>query len=174
MLDLFCGRWASGLAALALASLTGSAHATYLSLFNEEGASDGIAAYVTYATLDDMLNDTNRVTTAQPDGHGASGNSIVGAGSDGSIYWSLFNMEGTTSCCTAYVTYATLDDMIKDTNRLTTTQPDGHGASGNSIVGSGSDRFGSSGGGGGNVPEPTTVALISLGLAGIGFVRNKK
>ena len=54
---------------------------TYWNLFNEEGESTIGAQYVTYATLDDMLNDENRVGLFSPDGVGATGRNIVGSGS---------------------------------------------------------------------------------------------
>ncbi len=116
---------------------SGSDGSTYWSLFNIEGEDQLDAIYVTYATLDDMLNDANRAGTFTPDGGGASVN-LVGSGSDGSIYWSLFNIEGEGMLDAVYVTYATLDDMLNDTNRTGTFTPDGGGASAN-VVDGGSD-----------------------------------
>ena len=89
----------------------------YWSLFNIEGESSLTAQYVTYATLTDMLGDTNRLGVFSPNSFGF-GDNIVGSGSDGTNYWSLFNIEGESSLTAQYVTYATLTDMLGDTNRL--------------------------------------------------------
>jgi len=88
-------------------------------------------------------------------------------------YWSLFNIEGENTASSVYVTYSTLDDMLNDANRLSFALPDGFGA-GRNVVGTGSDVFVSGGGGGGNVPEPATVTLFSLRIAGIGYLRRRK
>jgi len=117
MVNSLAGRWVSGLAALALASVTAPAFATYWSLFNAEGESSASAVYVTYATLDDMLHDTNRVSFGVPDGVGF-GHNIVGSGSDG---------------------FASGDG-------------DGNG---------------------GNIPEPSTVLLVGVALAGLSFSRRR-
>jgi hypothetical protein len=107
----------------------------YWSLFNEEGASSGSAIYVTYGALSDMLADTNRLGAFPPGGGGAARN-VVGSGSDGSTYWSLFNEEGESAGSAIYVTYGTLSDMLADTNRLGAFPPGGGGAARN-VVGSG-------------------------------------
>jgi PEP-CTERM motif len=124
-----------GLAVLALSAT--SAHATYWNVFNIEGESSAAANIVTYATLSDMLGDTNRTGTFIPD-PGGFGRNIVGAGSDGSSYWNVFNIEDESSAAANIVTYATLSDMLGDTNRTGTFIPD-PGGFGRNIVGSGSD-----------------------------------
>ena len=67
----------------ALAALTTSATAatvtTYWSLFNEEGENSANSVYVTYGSLFDMMNDTNRTGSATPDGLNIARN-IVGSG----------------------------------------------------------------------------------------------
>ena len=77
-------------------------------------------------------------------------------------YWSLFNLEGESAQGSRYVTYASFTDMLGDTNRLGVFDPDGFGASRN-VVGSGSDDFPVVPG----VPEPSTLVLAPLGLAGL-------
>lgn len=115
----------------------GSDGATYWSLFNAEGETELSAQFVTYATLDDMLGDTNRLGIFTPDHYGA-GTNIVGSGTDGKTYWNLFNAEGETDLSAQYVTYASLNDMVTDTNRLGIFTPDHYGA-GTNIVDGGSD-----------------------------------
>ncbi len=116
---------------------SGSDGSTYLNLFNIEGETAQNANYVTYATLTDMLTDTNRLQVYVPSG-GFAGQNVVGSGSDGSTYWNLFNIEGETAQNANYVTYATLTDMLMDTNRLQVYVPSG-GFAGQNVVGSGSD-----------------------------------
>ncbi|MGR9117163.1 MAG: hypothetical protein ACU85E_15495, partial [Gammaproteobacteria bacterium] len=62
---------------------TGSDGSAYWNLFNIEGESSILPAFVTYDTLDDMLNDENRTGNFVPDGSfgGAFGANIVGTGS---------------------------------------------------------------------------------------------
>lgn len=79
---------------MGLAMLAGSSvQAAYWNLFNIEGEDELSARYVTYASLGDMLRDTNRLDVFEPNPSGF-GRNIVGSGSDGSTYWSLFNIEG--------------------------------------------------------------------------------
>lgn len=75
-------------------------------------------------------------------------------------YWSLFNIEGEDTLSARYVTYATLDDMLGDTNRLDVFEPNPTGF-GRNIVGSGSDSFPA-------VPEPTSWALLTVGFGLVG------
>ena len=82
-------------------------------------------------------------------------------------YWSLFNNEGESSVSAEYVTYATLADMLGDTNRTGVFVPNAAGV-GRNIVGSGSDEMRST-----NVPEPDTLVLFSVALAGLGFARRR-
>ena len=116
---------------------SGSDGHTYWNLFNAEGENAADAVFITYATLSDMLNDTNRTGSGVPDGFGAAVN-VVGSGSDGTNYWNLFNAEGESAADAVYITYATLNDMLNDTNRTGSGVPDGFGA-GVNVVGSGSD-----------------------------------
>jgi hypothetical protein len=69
------GSWLIG----ALLSVTVSAAPIYWNVFNIEGESSLSARIVTYGTLDDMLNDTNRTGTFTPNAIGAGAN-IVGSG----------------------------------------------------------------------------------------------
>jgi hypothetical protein len=135
---------------------------SYWNLFNSEGNITSDAIYTTYATLDDMLNDTNRTGFGVPDG-GFAGTQIVGTGSDGSEYWSLFNSEGDITSDAVIATYATLTDMMNDTNRIGFGVPDG-GLAGTQIVDSGATLTAVRA-----VPEPATWAMMLLGLGAAGF-----
>ena len=54
-------------------------------------------------------------------------------------YWSVFNVEGESSLDAGIVTYASLDDMLKDVNRTGVFTPNGSGLFGRNVVDSGSD-----------------------------------
>ncbi|MCG8491953.1 MAG: hypothetical protein MI743_10090 [Sneathiellales bacterium] len=120
---------------------SGSDGETYWSLFNSERENRYSAEYITYSSLADMLNDTNRTGRYSPDSHERGyGHNVVGSGSDGETYWSLFNSEGENRYSAEYITYSSLTDMLNDTNRTGRYSPDsfdrGHG---HNVVGSGSD-----------------------------------
>ena len=144
------------------------ANATYWSLFNVEGESALSAQYVTYGSLTDMLGDTNRLGVFSPNPLGF-GTNIVGSGSDGTTYWSLFNVENESTLSAQYVTYGSLTDMLGDTNRLGVFTPNPLGF-GVNIVGSGSDEMR---GGPVNVTEPNVLALVGLGVFGIAMMRQR-
>jgi hypothetical protein len=116
---------------------SGSDGKTYWNVFNIEGESKLSAAIVTYASLNDMLADTNRLGIFEPNTFGFGAN-VVGSGSDGKTYWNVFNIEGESKLSAAIVTYASLNDMLADTNRLGIFTPDTFGFGAN-VVGSGSD-----------------------------------
>ena len=137
-----------------------NAAAVYWNLFNAEGESAADAVFVTYATLGDMLNDTNRTGSGVPDGFGAAVN-VVGSGSDGHTYWNLFNAEGENAADAVFITYATLSDMLNDTNRTGSGVPDGFGA-GVNVVGSGAFVIPEPPV---SVPEPSVISLIMAALA---------
>ena len=153
---------------------SGSDGSTYWNVFNIEGESDMSAIFVTYATLNDMLNDENRLDTHTPDGS-FSGNfapNIVGSGSDGTTYWSLFNIEGERDLRAAFVTYATLDDMLNDENRLDVFDPDGsfNGDFGINIVGTGAVFIPDVP----QVPVPATLPLLAGAMGVIGWVGRRR
>jgi aminoglycoside phosphotransferase len=143
---------------------------SYWNVFNIEGESAVSAAIVTYATLADMLGDTNRtgVFTPNPLGFGVN---IVGSGSDGSSYWNVFNIEGESALSAQIVTYATLADMLGDTNRtgVFTPNPLGFGVN---IVGSGADILGEPPPPG-SVPEPGTIGLLGSAVLAL-VVRRRR
>ena len=145
---------------------SGSDGTTYWNLFNIEGESDVKAAFVTYATLADMLNDENRTGLFIADGNGIFGANIVGSGFDGSTYWNVFNIEGESDVAAAIVTYATLADMLNDENRTGLSIADGSGFFGVNIVGSGYafDTVSS-------VPEPESGWLVLLALGALHLAR---
>ncbi|MGQ3051827.1 MAG: hypothetical protein ACT6S0_08590 [Roseateles sp.] len=129
----FNWRWA---ALVALLVIGAPARAAYWNVFNIEGESAVGADIVTYATLADMLGDSNRLGTHTLNGFGRN---IVGSGSDGSRYWNVFNIEGESAVAADIATYASLQDMLTDGNRLGTFTLGGFGRN---IVDAGSDgRF---------------------------------
>ena len=94
------------------------------------------------------------------------GRNIVGAGSDGTTYWSLFNVEGETTLNAQFATYGALTDMLNDENRTGVFTPDGSGIFGRNIVGSGA--FAAS-----RtllpIPLPASGFLLIAALAGLGL-----
>jgi hypothetical protein len=66
--------------ALTIVGSPTQAAAVYYNLFNIEGENTADAAFVTYATLADMLNDENRTGLFFPDGSVIAGRNIVGTG----------------------------------------------------------------------------------------------
>jgi len=147
---------------------SGSNGTTYWNLFNIEGESDLDAAFVTYATLADMLNDENRTGLYVPDGSGIFGVNIVGGGFDGSTYWNVFNIEGESDLNAAIVTYATLLDMLNDENRTGLYTPDGSGLFGVNIVGGGFGFDAVT-----TVPEPRMAWLLLLALGAMHIARQR-
>ncbi len=153
-------------AGMILAGLGGSsASAAYWNLFNNEGESTVSAEFITYATLTDMLNDENRTGFFVPDG-AFIGRNIVGTGSDGTLYWNLFNNEGESTVSAEFITYATLTDMLNDENRLGFFVPDGAFV-GRNVVGTGADVLPR------GVPEPGTVGLLASAFLGLGVLRRR-
>jgi hypothetical protein len=148
---------------------SGSDGTAYWNVFNVEGENSLDAAIATYSTLADMLNDTNRTGTFIPDGSVLFGQNIVGSGSDGTAYWNVFNVEGENSLNAAIATYATLADMLNDTNRTDTFIPDGSVLFGQNIVGSGADILAQT-----EIPEPGTLGLIASGLLAAAYGRRRR
>lgn len=139
---------------------SGSDGDTYWSLFNIEGESVLNAQYATYNSMTDMLLDTNRLNVLTPATFGA-GHNIVGSGTDGNAYWSLFNIEGESGLNAQYVTYNALEDMLLDTNRMGVFTPNTFGA-GRNIVGSSAFILPSA-----TVPEPGTLGLLMMDFLGL-------
>ncbi|WP_132537958.1 PEP-CTERM sorting domain-containing protein [Plasticicumulans lactativorans] len=137
----------------------------YWNVFNIEGESALSAQIVTYAGLNDMLTDTNRLGVFTPN-PGGFGTNIVDSGSDGTTYWNVFNIEGESALSAQIVTYAGLNDMLTDTNRLGVFTPN-PGGFGTNIVGSGSDVLPDDVPVA--VPEPAGFASFGLGLAAMPF-----
>lgn len=137
---------------------------TYWNVFNIEGENSVSAAIATYATLGDMMSDTNRTGVVEAKGSVLFGQNIVGSGSDGTTYWNVFNVEGENSLNAAFATYSTLGDMMSDTNRTGVVEATGSGIFGRNIVGSGSTILRLSA----PVPEPGTWLMLVLGFGILG------
>ncbi|WP_291299096.1 PEP-CTERM sorting domain-containing protein [Elioraea sp.] len=148
---------------------SGSDGLAYWNVFNVEGEAAIPANIVTYATLADMLGDTNRTGLHAPNNFGFARN-IVGSGSDGETYWNVFNVEEEAAIPANIVTYATLADMLGDTNRTGLHAPNNFGFARN-IVGSGADILPRPPV---SVAEPGTLALLGVGLAALGFARRRR
>ena len=136
---------------------------TWWSLFNFEGEGVASAVYVTYGSLADMLNDTNRTGNANP---GTAANNVIGTGSDGETYWSVFNFEGEGVASAVIVTYDTLTDMLNDTNRTGNSNP---GTAANNVIGSGADIRRAS-----PIPEPPGAWLLAAALAAFALLRPRR
>ena len=109
---------------------------TTTGIFNAEGESAADAGAITYATLNDMLNDTNRTGSGVPDGFGAGVTSSGQARTD--TFWSLFNAEGENAADAVFVAYATLGDSSTTPIPHRQRRAGRIGAAVN-VVGSGSD-----------------------------------
>ena len=144
---------------------SGSDGSTYWNVFNIENETSIDADIVTYASLTDMFLDTNRTGTFSP---GIFAENIVGSGSDGSTYWNVFNIENEGAIDADIVTYASLTDMLLDTNRTGTFSP---GAFAQNIVGSGASILLTPA----VVPLPATFTLLatSMGLWFLAFFRRR-
>jgi hypothetical protein len=115
-----------------------------------------------------MLNDTNRTGLFIADGSVLFGVNIVGTGSDGTTYWNLFNIEGESAVDAAFVTYATLNDMLNDTNRTGLFIADGSVLFGVNIVGTGAEIVRNNA-----VSEPGTLPILALSLLGLAALRRR-
>jgi hypothetical protein len=82
------------------------------------------------------------------------------------IYWNVFNIEGESSQAAHIVTYSSLLDMLADSNRTSDNTMSGFGRN---IVGSGASFSRAV-----SVPEPGTLALFGVGLAGLGLTRRRR
>lgn len=109
------------------------ASAQYWLVFNSERAADDDADIVSYASLTDMLGDANRKMVSSP---GAHARNVVSAGSDGVVFWSVFNYEREDAVRAQIAVYPSLADMLADTNRTGTYRP---GGAARNLVGVGSD-----------------------------------
>jgi len=70
---------------LFLSSQAGLAAPTFWNLFNIEGENTQNSVYITYASLEDMLTDSNRTGSFVPNTSGGSARNVVGSGSDGIV-----------------------------------------------------------------------------------------
>lgn len=119
---------------------------------------------MTYGSLTDMLSDTNRTGVNTLSGFGAN---VVGSGSDGDTYWNVFNIEGKSSVGADIVTYASLTDMLMDSNRLSVDTLSGFGRN---VVGSGAFNIDSRVA----VPEPPTLVVLMTGLFVLATVGSRR
>jgi hypothetical protein len=84
------------------------------------------------------------------------------------VYYSVFNIEGESAIDAAFVTYASLLDMLNDQNRTGVFIADGHPPFGTNIVGSGTFLLR-------DAPSPVSLPgtswLLGAGLAALAVVR---
>ena len=87
------------------------------------------------------------------------------------VYWNLFNLEGESSADAIYVTYATLADMLTDSNRTGQFVPDNTGFAAANVVGSGAwvEQVAPPPA----IPEPGSLALMMAGLASLCGARSR-
>ena len=81
-------------------------------------------------------------------------------------YWNVFNIEGESQISAEFVTYATLSDMLNDTNRTGEILPSQPLFDAN-IIGGGADIIRDAV----DVPEPGSLALLCMSLLGFGLLR---
>jgi hypothetical protein len=169
---------------------SGSDGTTYWNVFNIEGESAISADIVTYGSLTDMLNDTNRLGVFDPGGRrtrrGSGAQHVgpvrVGSGSgrfeasqapDTVLrgfrvasahvppYRERRRLATTVRHRSRIVTYATLADMLTDTNRTGNFTPDTFGGSAHNVVGTGAGVFLRP------VPEPCSAWMAMLGISSL-------
>ena len=137
----------------------------YWTLFNDEGDLLDDAVYVLYGSLMDMLLDENPLAEVSPTGtigpNGDYGANVVGTGSDGQTFWSLFNFEGDAQRPSIFVTYNTLEDLFGDVNRKDAVKVDFPGVA---------NRVGSGFGPATTVPLPAGLPLLLTGVAALGYL----
>ena len=83
-------------------------------------------------------------------------------------YWNVFNIEGDTSLSAQFVTYATLGDMLADTNRLGVFVPNAFDV-GQNIVGSGAEIQQEV-----PVPEPATLAILMASILMLALLSRRR
>jgi hypothetical protein len=87
-----------------------------------------------------------------------------------STYWNLFNIEGESQAPAAFVTYATLADMLGDTNRTGAFQPlgFGDGSAARNVVGSGASIIPPP------IPLPASAVMLVSALAALAGLRRRR
>jgi hypothetical protein len=133
------GRLGSLLGTAAALTIGSSAHAAYWNVFNIEGESSSSANILTFDTVTDMLNGTNYTGIYNPSAGGLFGRNVIDAGSNGSAYWLLFNIEGESGVSANILTFGSLTDMLNGTNHTGIYNPSAGGLFGRNVVGSGFD-----------------------------------
>lgn len=85
-------------------------------------------------------------------------------GSCYAAYWNVFNIEGESTQSALIDTYATLSDMLNDTNQTGSFEPNAFGF-GKNVVGSGADIIPPA-----VTPLPAALPLFATGLVALGLL----
>jgi hypothetical protein len=140
-------------------------NAAYCNLFNIGGGSTASEQFVTYDSLMDMLLEEERVDVFTPTSFARQ--KIIISASDGAFSWNACNPEGKSKASVQFVTNYPLSNILLEKNLIATITPTSpaHANTVGSEAGLISKLV---------VPEPSTLTLLGLGVAGLAFRRKNR